>query len=85
MINDDNNFEVEIKNEEKSNEGKSIEQNSISDNYSDNNDEDNNNMNINDSLNIYEKKNYKKDTNLLGSEEIFINQRKEIEIMKKKK
>ena len=85
MMDDDNNFEVEIKKEEKSNEGKSIEQNSSSDDYRDNNDEDNNNnMNINDSLNIYEKKNDKKDTNLLGSEEIFINQKKEIEIMKKR-
>ena len=85
MISGDN-FEIENNMESKLNENKSIGLISNSDeikfNY--NNEESNNYLKINDSLQLYENQIDSNNNNYLGSEEIFINQKKEIERMKKK-
>ena len=52
--------------------------------YNNNNEDSNNYLKINDSLQLYENQIDSNNNNFLGSEEIFINQKKEIDRMKKK-
>ncbi len=82
------NLEIEIHKvededeDEESNEKKSEE---LKSNSNVSNDDDNkNNIHINDSLKLYDNQDDKKSNHFLGSEEIFINQKKEIQKLKKR-
>ena len=86
MLTEDN-FEIELNNKENSNDKNSIRSftNSDEDKNNNNEGEDNNNyINISDSLKLFQVQNKIINNSLLGSEEIFINQKKEIEIIKQK-
>ena len=86
MLTEDN-FEIELNNKENSNDKNSFGLITNSDDYKNNNNkgEDNNNyINISDSLKLFQLQNKIINNSLLGSEEIFINQKKEIETIKQK-
>ena len=85
MTNEEN-FEIEVNKIENPNIQKSVGLISKSGEKEENEENENSRyyINLNDSLKLYENQIDSKDNNLLGSEEIFINQKKEIEKLKKR-